>query len=759
MRWLKRIALILGSALGLGVLGAWWMVQRQLPDNAVPVIHGLANRVQVAFDGRGVATIKAGSYQDAFRVQGYLTARERLFQMELQRRTADGLLAEIFGPAALPLDRTHRVYGFHQAADAAVPQLPEDEREALDAFSDGVNAFIQSHPDRWGLEFQLLGTKPRPWTPADCLKGLLLMHEDLSSTWRAELRNEALKVLPENQRRAIQPVATDWDQLIIPDLEPPKLDAELLFQAQPLAQPPLKISKLPEAPKDILGLSPMAGERDPSIGSNAWVVAGNRTASGKPMLVNDPHLDLASPGIWLPLRIEIGERFVEGVALPFLPGIILGRNQAIAWGFTNLGTDVQDLYRENPQGERIEDIPVKGRAAERFRVPLGAHGPQVRPGYSLKWAALDPANLRMPMTKLIRATDWDSFNAACDGFLGPAQNIVYADAEGHIGYRATGLVPLRKKGNDGSLPVDGNDPSNDWLGYVSQAEMPRVLDPEKGYLVTANQRILGTGFPYPVATRWASPVRAKRIAELIEAVGKVDHQAAERIQLDVMSLEHREFMNLAAPQMGGGWQSRFQGWDGEARVDSRKFLEAHLLKKNFRAQLLNRVLRGTGWDADNFSSGTDDAVLREALKADQDAWTRGGLGDKQEALSEAARQTKKQMEAGPKAWGEYNRLDIQHPVGRAGGLLGWLFNPPHVVQNGANRTVRVAMPGFGQSMRFITDWGDPDATTLVIPLGVSGHLNSSHRQDQLKNWLQGDPSGQKTRLKQEERGSELLFQN
>ncbi|MBL0209302.1 MAG: penicillin acylase family protein [Holophagaceae bacterium] len=597
--------------------------------------------------------------------------------------------------------------------------------------------------------------QPRPWTPADCLKGLLLMHEDLSSTWKTELRNEALKVLPEPQRRAIQPVATDWDQLIIPDVEAPRLDAELLFQAQPL----FKSSKLPGLPKDGLGLSPSAGERDPSIGSNAWVVSGSRTASRKPILGNDPHLGLSSPGIWLPLRIEIGERHAEGVALPFLPGITLGRNQAIAWGFTNLGTDVQDLYREAPKGERIEDIPVKGRAAERLRVPLGAHGPQVRPGYSLKWTALDPANLRMPVTKLIRATDWDSFNAACDGFLGPAQNIVYADAEGHIGYRATGLVPLRKKGDDGSLPVDGNDPSNDWQGFVSQAEMPRVLDPAKGYLVTANQRILGSGFPYPVATRWASPVRAKRIAELIEAAGRLDHQGAERIQLDIASPEHREFMNLATQALDAGWRTEFQGWDGLAEAGSRKFLEADLLKKHFRAQLLSRLLRGTGWDADNFSSDTDDALLREALKADQDAWTRAGLGDKQEALSEAARLARKQLEAGPRTWGESNRLAIQNPLGRAGGVLGWAYNPPRVGQKGANHSVRVAKPGFGQSMRLIVDWGDADATTLVVPLGVSGHLGSSHRHDQLKHWREGDPAGQATRLKQAERGSGLVFPN
>ncbi len=761
MRWLKRIVLSLTALLTLAAVGAWWLVYRQQPDRAAPAIPGLASRVQVAFDARGVATIRAGSFLDAFRVQGYLSARERLFQMELQRRAADGLLAELIGPAALPLDRTHRLYGFHQVAEAAVPLLPEDEREALEAFADGVNAFIQSHPDRWGLEFQLLGTKPRPWTSADCLKGLLLLHEDLSSTWKAELRNEALRALPEAENRAIQAVATDWDQLLIPDAEPPKLDAELLFRGAPvpLLVPITKTARLSGPSQDDLGLEPRAGERNAAVGSNAWVVSGSRTASGKPILVNDPHLSLASPGIWLPLRIEVGDRFAEGVSLPFLPGITLGRNQAIAWGFTNLGTDVQDLYREAPRGERTEDIPVKGRAAERFRVALGAHGPQVRPGYSLKWTALDPVYLRMPITKMVRATDWESFNAACDGFLGPAQNIVYTDAEGHIGYRATGLIPIRKKGDDGSLPVDGNDPANDWQGFVSQGEMPRVLDPAKGYLVTANQRILGSGFPYPVATRWASPVRAKRIAELIEAAGKLDHAGAERIQLDVVSLEHQEFMKLLAPLLEREVRDRFQNWDGAATSGSRLFLEADLLKQQFRALVFNRILRGTGWDADTFSSDTSDALLREALKVDQEAWSRAGLGDKAEAVVETQRQARKLLLDGPKTWGERDRLDLQHPVGRAGGLLGWLFNPPHAAQGGANHTVRVTQPDFGQSMRLILDWGDPDGTTLVVPLGVSGHLGSSHRHDQLKDWLRGDPTGQRTRLRQTDSGPALLFQN
>jgi penicillin amidase len=448
----------------------------------------------------------------------------------------------------------------------------------------------------------------------------------------------------------------------------------------------------------------------------------------------------------MPMRIELPDRWVQGVALAGLPGITLGQNDRIAWGFTNLGTDVADLFREPAISERVEQIAVKGAAAETLRVKLGRHGPQWREGYSLHWAPLDPRNLRSPIAAIDLATDWASFNAAVDQFKGPAQNIVYADVDGHIGYRASGLIPLRPAGDDGSLPRDG---SSDWSGYVPQAEMPRVLDPPQGYLATANQRVIGSSFPHVVTTDWASPTRAHRIAGLIERAGKLDRAGMEAIQLDIVSDDDLELVRFHPEAR------RFDGWDGEARADSRLFLEAYAWENAVRELLRKKVL---GPLAEDFNWSNDSATLSAALAADQAAWTRAGLGDRAQFLQDAAASAKAWLAAQRAAdWGAFDALHILHPFGRAGGVLGLLFNPPSAPQSGASRTVRVARPAFGQSMRLVVDLADPLATTLVIPLGVSGHLGSAHRFDQQRDWLYGDPSGERTRLLQPAVGRPLVF--
>ena len=476
------------------------------------------------------------------------------------------------------------------------------------------------------------------------------------------------------------------------------------------------------------------------------MVSGARARGGKPLLANDPHLGLSAPGLWLPMRFELPGRWVQGVALTGLPGITLGQNDRIAWGFTNLGTDVADLFREPASGERVEEIKIKGEPAEVLRVKLGSHGPQWREGYSLKWAPLDPANLRAPVGALNLARDWAGFNAALDQGRGPAQNVVYADIDGHIGYRATGLIPIRPAGDDGSLPRDG---AADWHGFVPQAEMPRVLDPPRGYIATANQRAIGSGFPHVVTTNWASPTRARRIGELIERAGKLDRAGMEAIQLDVVSPDHLELVRFHpdAP--------RFEGWDGAARAGSRLFLEAYAWETAVRELLHRRIL---GPLAEDFSWSNDSATLRVALAADQAAWTRAGLGDRAQFLKEAAASAAAWLAQQHAAdWGAFDALQILHPFGRAGGLAGLLFNPPSAPQSGASRTVRVARPAFGQSMRMVVDLADPLATTLVVPLGVSGHLGSAHRLDQQQDWLHGDPSGERTRLAQAPVGAALVF--
>lgn len=698
-----------------------WAVLRQVPGLDAPRIPELSAPVQVGLDARGIPTIRAASLADAFRAQGYLAARDRLFQMEVHRRMAQGRLAEAFGQGALPVDRIHRIYGFRDVAREAASRLPPAERADLDAFCEGVNAFIRQRPGRWGLEFQVLGLRPEAWTPADCLEGLLLMHESMSTTWRWELRGEALEGLPEAVRRFLRPAVTERDELLAPDGDPPpRPDTAFRFE------PPPPGRKAPRAEE----------EAPEAAASNNWAVAGWRSKSGRPMLANDPHLGLTMPGMWLAVRFEVQGRSWQGAALPFLPGIVLGMSDRIAWGFTNLGTDVQDLYREKPVRTRFERIEVRGRAPENLPVALGRHGPQVEPGLSLCWSALDPGLLRVPIRALMEAGDWDAFNRALDGWSGPAQNVVFASASGHIGWRASGVVPLRAPGEDGSRILDGSDPAKDWRGYLAASALPRVLDPPQGVLATANQRVIGTSFPHPVATRWAPPTRARRILDRILGAGRLDRDGMEAIQLDTVSTEHREFMALALPYLDDAARSLFKGWDGDAQARSTRFALADRFRADFRKLLLARL---TGAQE---GRGLADFDPADALRAGPGAWLKAGPGEPEAML----RLAWKQAQDGPATWGEANRLEIRHPFGRAGGLLAWIFDPPSRPQGGAHAAVRVAAPHFGQSLRFIVDWGDPLAATLVLPLGESGHLGSTHRLDQMDAWMKGDPGGVKTRL-------------
>jgi penicillin G amidase len=747
-------AALAAAMLALAALG--FLVERNLPDLSFPRIPGLEAKVSVSFDDRGVATVAAGSVGDALRAQGYLTARERLFQMELQRRASGGELAEIFGKVALPSDRLHRIYGFSRVADAAVPLLPAAERADVQALTDGINAFVETHAGRWGLEFALLRLAPRRYTPADALRVLLLMCEDLSSSWRKEVAAERLLRRPVAVRRFLTSPFTADDLVLVPGATKPEL-------------PPVPGLE-GAASVAALGLAPPNASAEVP-GSNGWVVSGALTKSGKPILANDPHLGLNLPGIWLPMRFVIGGHLVEGVTLPGLPGVTLGRSERVAWGFTNLYADVEDLYRETivdgkaKRGsgwetvrEREEMIPVRGAAAERVIVRETSHGPLVSGNLALKWVALDPANLRLPSTKVMQAVDSAGVKRALDEFLEPAQNVVYADATGNIGWRATGLVPVRRPGTDGSVPYDGSDASNDWRGFVPQSEMPRAENPAEGFLATANQRVAGTSWPHALGSDWPSPTRARRIASLLEAGKregrKLDRAAAEAIQLDTASPVLAATMEALAPLLPPEWAARFRGWDGRADAASARFLVA----RAFRRKLGEYVL--AAWRIPP-EIGLAEYRILDLARADDAAFRRAGLGAKaalvgrafDEALADLSARNGK--DPARSRWGEANRLAVRHPLGRVPGL-SWLFDPPSFPQSGATGVVRVASGTFGQSMRFIVDWGAPEESTLVIPFGVSGHVGSPHRLDQLPFWRDGDPPGLATRLSRPAREMAVL---
>jgi penicillin amidase len=753
MRGLKRILLGLGALVVLFSAWAWFEVWRRLPDDAVPRVEGLTAETRVAFDGRRRPTIRAVSMEDAFRIQGYVVARERLFQMELMRRKADGRLAELVGAGALKLDRLHRIYGFTQVAGQALNALPEQEQSLLRAYASGVNAFIRSHDGRWALEFRVLGFRPEPWRPEDSLKIALLMHEDLSTTWKSEIQDETLASLPESVRRFLQPRIVEGDRPLVPDApSASRPDTVALFGSPRSAESePRKVALRLQAAAEAMPTP------DPELraASNNWVIAGSRTSTGRPILANDPHLDLGMPGIWFPVRLEWAGRFAQGVALPGVPGIVIGHNDRIAWGFTNLGTDVQDLYREPAQRSRTEVIRIKGGTEERLDVALGRHGPQVLPGLSLCWAALDPSQLRLPTGAMIEARDWESFNAAVDAFTGPAQNIVYADRDGHIGWRASGAIPLRRPGDDGSAIKDGSDPQNDWRGFLPQAQMPRVLDPADGFLATANNRVIGTAFPHPVATEWAGVSRICRIIERLGARRDWDADAVAAMQLDPASRTHA-LLGKALRAVPGGSELVPEGWTAEALPGDANFTRVELFRRAFRKRLSEALLGGTGLAPANFRWAGEDGWLLAAAQASPESWVTAGLGDKTAFLAGCLKEAKSRAEWN-QPWGRVNELKIRHPFGLGGGILGWLFNPPAARIAGSSRSIRVMSGTHGQSMRMVVDLADLDATRLVLPLGVSGHLGSPHRIDQGPDWREGDPAGARTRLPGAPKGEPLVF--
>jgi penicillin amidase len=754
---MRRTAILLGGLLLAIVVaaagGGVWLVRRNLPDDAAPAIPGLKEPVHVTFDDRGVATVAARSVDDAIRVQGYLTARERLFQLDLQRRAGDGRLSELFGKAALDLDRRRLTYGYARVAARAASLLPDVERSHLTALTDGINAFIDSHAGRLGLEFAILRERPRRFTPEDGLVVLLLMYEDLTTVWRDEAARDANRHLPPAVARFVFSTLSNDDGTLVPD-------------AEPLRPPPLPGFAFGGSRPDPGGGSGAAA------GSNEWAVSGFLTKSGKPILANDPHLPLAMPSLWLPMRFEIAGRSVEGVTLPGLPGVVLGKNDAIAWGFTNVYTDVQDLYQESiadgkaargsgaePVETRVETIPVRGGPPERLEVRETSHGPLVTGDLALKWTALDPMNIRLPVVEVMLARTPEDFGRALDDFLGPAQNVVWASATGDIGWRATGLIPLRRPGTDGGVPYDGSDPANDWRGFLPASQLPRLVNPPSGYIVTANNRVIGTSFPVPVSTHFWSSVRALRIRDLIEKAKrsgtKLDRASMEAIQLDVTSEPMRRLMEAFAPYLPPDVAKSFAGWDGRAEAAPAQFLIARTLRDRLAARTLKV------WKIRGNVRLAEERVLDVAL-ADKAAWRRAGLGDRNSAMKLVVEEALREIAAAQGldrsrwSWGVSNRLSARHPLGRLPGLSS-VFDAPRVPMPGASGVPRVQTHLFGQSMRFIVDWGDPAAATLVVPFGVSGHVGSPHRMDQFRFWMDGDPSGTATRLDRPPVGPPLVF--
>jgi penicillin G amidase len=745
-------------------------------QNAVQ-IKGIKDKITIYRDERGIPYIEAQNDEDLYFAQGYATAADRLWQMDLFRRTVRGELSEVLGVGpnniALDQDKLHRSYGFTQAAEAELAAASPRTRAVLEAYARGVNAYASSlDPKSMPPEFQILQYSFRPWTPTDSLAVIKIFFEALSDTWRLDIMRQTLSALPAEKRAELLPVISPIDVLVVGKDTQSKGSAAQL-KIEPVSPEFLEKLAYNQAIA-AAALNRIGFDTDALAASNNWVVSGNRTVTGKPLLSNDPHLRPTAPSIWHMVHLSAPGVRVAGIGAAGLPGVIIGHNDRIAWGFTNVGPDVQDLYIEkfNPDNPkqyqtpsgwqdaviRREEIKVrKGIGSSEFdtvtqEVTVTRHGPIIFEGdgkrYALRWTALDPAKNRADWTYNVnRAHNWKEFNTALESFTAPTQNVVYADVDGHIGYHAAGIVPIRKSG-DGSVPYDGSTDAGDWTSYIPIAKLPTVYDPPSGIIVTANQRIVGTDYQYFLTHSWAQPYRARRIWDLLNEKPKLSADDFRRVLGDVYSIAGvlfaKEAVKLLRPKLTPADEKlratldAFDKWDGRVNAESTVAPIVAQMRLAFRSKILTAAL---GQElVRNYQWSNFDTTLDRILKDQPASWLPKEFASYADLMracyDEAIGNLTKNLGADESKWiwGEMAKARFPHPLGGAP-LIGAQFTVPPFPQNGTGgllgATVNV---GSSVSMRLIADPSDWDKTQQGIALGESGSPKNPHWSDQLADW-------------------------
>ncbi len=774
---------------------AWWFIYRPLPqlDGSIS-LRGLQKEVTVDRDNWGVPHIRAASLEDAVESQGYVMAQDRLWQMDLLRRASRGQLSEIVGPLALKSDRQFRTFGFSRAAERDFAAMDKESQTLMDAYARGVNLFIEEHQNNLPLEFTLLKYKPQPWQATDSLVIAGYMYQTLTDTWERELdRAKVEERVGAERSKDLFAIDAPMDHFVIGDPDVPNdgsqasrvdpddddddddMPTDTVLKAE---QRSAGRVQTPEASADITSalwpsiegyLEKTQSEIRQGLGSNNWVVSGAHTATGKPILANDTHLELSLPPIWYEIHLSTPNYDAQGFTLPGAPLIVIGHNDRIAWGFTNNGADVQDLYIEkfNPaapdeyqvNGKWIkaqsfdEAIPVKGKADEHLKVVVTRHGPIVYSesdkAYALRWTALEPGGLANTYSWLSRAHNWREFREIMKTVWGPGQNAVYADVDGNIGYIMAARVPIRKKGH-GEIPVPGDTDDYEWTGYIPFDQLPQALNPDSGLIVTANARIVGPNYKPYLTDRWEEPYRTARIYDLLH--DKTDLRPIDmlKVETDTYSFPHAflaDQLSAAAKKVqpkdprAQKLVEQSKDWNGIADADSPlvSFLE---MARRASLQLILEPYLGKDT---NLYEWRSTVFLQKILTNRPARWLPPAYKDYDELLAVAADRAVSMLAEQEKServedwpWKALDSLDMLHPIGREG-FLKRLLSISGKPQSGTRFSVRAATNRHGPSMRFIANLANWDDSILLIPAGESGQVGSSHYTDQFSYWYEGKP--------------------
>jgi penicillin amidase len=753
-------------------------------------LDGLRERVEIIRDVDDVPHIRALNEADAMFALGFVHAQERLWQMEMQRRVAEGRLAEIVGPEALKLDRLLRTVGLARAARETWPKLDATTRALIEAYVAGINVFLsERHGGGLPVEFAMLRVTPEPWRGEDVIAWQKLLNWTLSWNWQEELLRVRLAArVGDEAANVLMPAYVPSGPVIMPPdaMTTPRPGTSAPAPA-PVPHVPGRATRRPGALPIRVGPAVLAELRTltdlvtswPMLrpaggGSNNWVVSGARSVTGKPLLANDPHLAGQAPAVWFLAHMTGGAFDVIGATMPGVPGVVIGHNQRIAWGITALLGDVQDLYVERINARDqveydgtlepirvLQDvIKVRGEADVPIRIRITRHGPLIsdvldapEAALALRWTGLDSedhttdALLRMNL-----AASWPEFVAALSRVGGPLQNFVYADVEGNIGYVAPGSIPVRASG-DGSRPVPGWTSEFEWLGYVHQSEWPLAFNPGRGYLLSANNKAVPDSYPFLIGTSWEAPYRAMRIQELIENGGRLAVEDLSRMQRDVRSVQARRvvpFLLRARPLDAESREAmdRLRDWDGMLNGESpeaamyeawytetvRGLFEDELGPELFAEYWKHRSMAAKA--VDNLITSGDLAWCDDVRTPEPETCeTLLGLTLRR-ALSSMA---KLQDSSNPSKWrwDRVNAAQFPHLPLDAVPVLSWAFSR-RVPRGGDAFTITPVMPIgdriFVSSYRQIIDLASLDASRFMIPMGQSGHIWSPHYSDLLEKW-------------------------
>ena len=720
---MRRVLLAVNVLIAIVLIAAglifYWVFYRALPQTSGRIETLVTQPVEVERDALGVPHIHARTFEDALFVEGYTAAEDRMWQMDSLRRLAAGELSEVVGPVALDSDRESRRLRLRRIAETIYVALSAGDKAEFAAYARGVNAYIESHRGRYGFEFTLLRYDPRPWSVVDSVLIGLQMFRTLTDTWKT-------KLIKEQMLRQGEPDKVNF-------LFPIRSGFEI----------------------------PPGGDGQP--GSNAWAVSGAHTASGKPLLSSDMHLEFSLPGIWHMTHLQAPGLNVSGVELPGVPGIIVGHNDRIAWGVTNLGFDAQDLYKERIDlrtgqylfQNRIEQahqereiILVKGRGPVETLTWVTRHGPVFDTDHgsvlTLRWTAADPGIFHNIFLDVDRARNWEEFQAAVSRFAGPGQNFVYADTGGNIGYHASGKLPLRRN-YFGDVPVDGASGQFEWDGYIPFEELPHAYNPTNGFIVTANQNPFPPDYPYHVAGAFAAPYRSRQILNMLHAGGKMKPADTLRIQKDVYS----GFDKFLARQLVTAYDARgannpvlssaiamLRTWDGQMDQDRAEPFITTLAYQYIRKAVAERASPGS---AEIYSSQLTSAVIERILKERPADW----FGNYNQLLlrcfADAMDEGQRIQGKDPShwKWGRSNFLDLRNPIGSQIPVLGKYFNIGPVPISGSPTTVRQSKGKLGPSERMNVSLGNWDDSLLNLPVGQSGHIASRHYNDEWTTYYYG----------------------